>query len=512
MFKSTVQITILSVVTILLSFVTQLAVAYYFGATPDRDAYFAALVIPTYISAVLLGSIGFMFLPIYVDIRSKKSDGDANFFLNNSMVFTILLSIFIVALGILFSHTILSVTAPGFRGNQLSLTSNLLIILLPTVLFQILTSIGGSVLQVRGNFLFPALAPVFSALVMLITVLGFNQTIGIKSLAYGTLIGSAVACFLILVPVCRLFTFRFVVRFEEHHILQLIKTSLPLLVGGIFYRLAPIFERSIASSLSQGSVSYLGYANQIMLILAMLTSSGISTTIYPALSKAWSENNLNRVHDLFAKGIRIILLISIPISVVFIFWGVPIIQLLFERGAFTHQATLAISSVFSILTLSLIASSLGNIIAKVFYFSHRTILSTTINCLEVGVYVLLAYTLSSASSYRGLAIASSASTCFSISMSFISLCVILTQYNWQQTLKDIFLISIAGLIPGYLLNQLVHFSNLYLGDSFFYTGSAIFIYGILYFLLLIAFRFDETELFTKAMKPILSLQKIKQTI
>lgn len=510
--KPTIQITLLSFTNILFNFITQVAVAFYFGATPNRDAYFAALVIPTYISAVLSGSIGLMFLPIYVDIRSKKNNEQANYFLNNSMVFASVLSILIIIIGILFSHNILSLTVSGFKGKQFLLTSDLLIILLPTILFQILTNIGGAVLQVRNNFLFPALAPIFSALIMVMTVLVFNQAIGIKSLAYGTLIGSAISCVLILIPVFRSFTFRFVFNLKEYNLVQLLKTSLPLLVGGIFYRLTPIFERGIASNLPQGSVSYLGYANQVMLILVMLTSSGISTTVYPALSRAWSENNLDRVRDLFAKGIRIILLISVPLSVIFIFWGSSIFQLLFERGAFNHQATLAISSIFSILTIAFIASSLGNMIAKVFYFSQRTVLVTIISFLEVGVYIVLAYSLSSRLSYKGLAIALSASICFSIFMSFVSLCIILKHYNWYQTLKDLFLVFVAGLIPGFLLNNLFHFSNFYLIDSVFYTGSILFLYCILYFLLLIAFRFDETELFIKAIKPILNVKKIKQTI
>ena len=161
--KPTIQITVLSLLGIFLNFLTQLVVAYYFGASSERDAYFAAMVMPTYISAILTGSIGVIFLPMYVDVKAKKGEQEAVLFLGNSVILTSLISAIIILLSIFFSTELVELTAPGFKGQQTRFTSGLLTILLPTISFQIISNIAGSVLQVQHRFILPALAPVMMA-------------------------------------------------------------------------------------------------------------------------------------------------------------------------------------------------------------------------------------------------------------------------------------------------------------------------------------------------------------
>ncbi len=75
--KPTLQITVFTVLGVLVSFVTQIIIATKFGATMERDAYFAAVVVPGYISAVLLGSLTLTFVPIFIEYETKKSKAEA---------------------------------------------------------------------------------------------------------------------------------------------------------------------------------------------------------------------------------------------------------------------------------------------------------------------------------------------------------------------------------------------------------------------------------------------------
>ena len=71
MIKSTIQVTLFSLLGIAINFLIQLLLAYYFGATQERDAYFAALTIPTYIAVIFTGSIGMMLLPYLVKYQTE---------------------------------------------------------------------------------------------------------------------------------------------------------------------------------------------------------------------------------------------------------------------------------------------------------------------------------------------------------------------------------------------------------------------------------------------------------
>jgi putative peptidoglycan lipid II flippase len=499
--KPTIQITVLSLFGIFLNFLTQLVVAYYFGASAERDAYFAAMVMPTYISAILTGSIGVIFLPMYVDVKAKKGEQEAVFFLGNSVILTSLISAIIILLSIFFSKELVSLTAPGFKGEQVSFTSELLTILLPTISFQIISNIAGSVLQVQHRFILPALAPVLSAILILITVAILSPYVGIRSLAYGTLAGNGVICVLTLFSLGKKVVGGFRLNLKDAAVLKLLRISAPLLIAGIFYRLTGVFERGIASYLPDGSISYLGYANQIMIILATVTSSGIATTIYPLLSKAWSLNDLTQVRLLMIKGIRIVLLISLPVSAIFAIFGVQIFQFLFERGAFIHETTLAVSSAFSIMTFAFIANSLGSVVTKIFYLSNKTITAAIAEIGGLLFYLVPAFLLSQSLGYKGMAIATSIGGTLSISLSFILVSRILKTSLLLDGVGNDLVKTVVSLILSMLVAYLVYYGAgmMKIADFMSFILAMIFFIPV-YIICLKYFRIEEIKYLTDLYK------------
>ncbi len=490
--KPTLQVTLMSLLGIAINFVTQLAAAYKFGVSSERDAYFGALVIPTYLIAVLIGSFGMIFLPSYIDIKTNRKAADANVFFFNSVTLVGLVTAVIAIVCSVFARQLLSFTVPGFTGSQLSLSAELLVILMPMVVLQILTTLSGSVLQAQHRFILPALTPLIASMITLASLWTLSGTIGIKSLAYGTLAGNIVSCVITFIVLKKDIDFKWDIKGKD--LAKLVKVSAPLLLAGLFYRLTSVFERGIASFLPEGSVSILGYANQIMIILATITSSGIATTFYPMLSKAWSESNFESLRNLFIKGIRIILIISFPLSVIFTFVGTPLIGFLIERGAIDHVATVAISKTFAILTIALIANNLGGIIAKVFYFSGRTILGSTLEVMSTLSYIGLAFLLSRYFSYKGLAWASSLYTVISISASFISLYFIVGGLNIKKLFSGSALILLSAVIPMLLIVGLLKLINVDVASlNIVIAGVIIVMYLSAYYALLMLFRAEEVE-------------------
>src|SRR6185369_2213832 len=144
--KSSIQVTAITVLNLVINFLVQLVVAFYFGAKLERDAYFLAIAIPTYISTVFAGSFGVVFLPKLIKIYVDKSDKEfefINLILNNSFYFLLLVSI----VGIFFSESIIGFIAPGFSDEGIQIASTSLRILFPTVIFQGLSGILASVYQ-----------------------------------------------------------------------------------------------------------------------------------------------------------------------------------------------------------------------------------------------------------------------------------------------------------------------------------------------------------------------------
>lgn len=442
--KPTVQITALSFAGIVSSFISQLIIAYFFGATSERDAYFAAIVIPTYLVAILSGSIGSIFLPKVIELRNISGQS-ARMFINNILGSTTLGLLILIILGIFFSKSILNLTAPGFDSKMIAYTGNLLRILLFTSLFSVLTNLIGYLYQIKQKFIRPSLAPLIIIPISILFVVVLNSKIGIMSLAIGTLIGS-ITSFLFVIPILftKEFRFSFHIDISNYHFVSMMKVSLPLLVGGIVFRSAPVFERMIASGLPEGSISILGYSNQLLTVLITIATSGIVVSFFPSMSDAWTKD-INLFIQYFDKSVRIILLLTVPIAFSFILFGDIFIKILLEHGAFSSKDAMAVSKTFVYMTPAFIVLSLGGIIAKVFYISKRTLDITIIASFELLSYLLLIYFLSRRYGYLGIAMGTSvAYSVFFLIYYFYATAFILKKHQYKLVIIDILkIISIS---------------------------------------------------------------------
>ncbi|MCK4791751.1 MAG: murein biosynthesis integral membrane protein MurJ [Desulfobacteraceae bacterium] len=449
--KPTLQITFFSVLGILVSFITQIIIAAKFGTTMDRDAYFAAVVVPGYISAVILGSLTLTFVPIFIEYETKKSKAEAWIVASIFINLTFLVLLAISCIGFIFARQLISVTAPGFEGEELSLTAALLRIILPATIFSGLANLLSSIYYTEHRFFRPAIASVTNAASMLVSVVFLAGYWGIKSLAFGYLMGTVVS-FLIVVPILFKGRYHFSFDFRNEGVRQVIRVMVPLVLAGLFYRAGTLIQRMIASTLPTGSISYLGYADRIAHILGGVATLGISTTIFPVMARSWAEKDLAQVREYFAKGIRIIMLITFPIMAIFAAIRVPIIQMVFQRGAFVRKDTLAVANVTLILLAGpFICGGLGNVVWKGFYISQKTKVASLLGVTYTSIYILLAYFLAKSFSFVGLAWASTIGWVIAILMGMIGMKFIYKGINGRTVLVGFGAILMSSVLSGILV-------------------------------------------------------------
>ncbi len=445
LFASTIHVTMIILLNVAVSFLSQLLIAYYFGTNTSRDAYFSAVVIPTYITAVFTGSFVVVFLPELVSLLEKDLNEAVTFASTIILLSAVLMSI-IALLGILFSDNIISVTSYGFNEIQLKLSSHLLKILLPTVIFQSLTGLFASVYQAHHKFIVATIAPVFSPMVVIAILFFFVNDFGIETLAVGSLLGSILPAVFLFVGLLRSKKFAFMFDIRNNSIRHVLITSSPLFVTGILYRLTGVFERMIASNLLSGSISFLGYANQLSTTLGTIITGGIATTIFPHMAQAWAANDKQQFYRYITRGITIVFLSCFPIIALVLALGEPIIQIVFERGAFSHSSTQAVALTFQILMGSFLFSSLGGITIKALYVMSKTKTVAFIAVTEIIIYLLIGFWLSAEYSYKGLATALSVSAGVNIVLCIVILFFHRGQKGLSVIGSNVWKIIIAALI------------------------------------------------------------------
>lgn len=450
--RSNILITFLSLVGVGVNFISQMLLAYYFGATAERDAYFSAMAVPTYFIALFIGSLSVIFLPYYVDFRKKNPDSEVIKFVSSTFGACIVFLSLITILCFLLSSKIVFWIAPGYSPEQLELTGSLFRILIFTVIFQSLSSLVTVFHHVDNRFLWPAISPIVMPLTSLLFVILFHDY-GIMSLALGVLAGSVLSMIILLPMALKNIRLNYFTSLLNPNTGKVVRLALPLLASGAIYRLTTILERIIASRLPSGSISFLGYSNQLYLLLATIASGSIVTTFYPIMSAAWAEGNRVEFNEILSRGIKLILLITFPIAAIFIALGSPIIEILFQRGAFDSSATQAVASSLALLMGAFIFGSLGNIMVKAFYITNKTLTISIICIIEVLVYAIAGYILSSSYSYLGLAFALTVSTGFTIGVSTFFL------LKWKYISIESLPVDVIKLSTGALVCGLIaHFT------------------------------------------------------
>ncbi|MDZ7646834.1 MAG: lipid II flippase MurJ [Cytophagales bacterium] len=151
-FRSVFIITVFTFSSQLILFVCQIVAASFFGAGNELDAFLAASTLPQYIISVLLGSLGFVFIPFFIDLKTNANQAKAYRLMvsifNNCIVFLGLITV----VGIIFAKPLLELTAPGLGPAALEIGVKVAIITWPTILasgaLSFLTEVS---IRLKGN-------------------------------------------------------------------------------------------------------------------------------------------------------------------------------------------------------------------------------------------------------------------------------------------------------------------------------------------------------------------------
>ena len=196
--KATLFLMIATVISKILGFVRELVLASAYGASVYSDAYIVSMNIPLVICSTIGLTIGTIFIPIYIEIMSKRGNEHALKFTNNMLNIVGIISVFLVILGFIFIELLVKIFAIGFEGEALSTTINFSRILLITIIFTSLGNIITAYLQSHNNFIIPGIMSIPKNIIIIVSII-LSVRYGPYLMIWGTLLGSVIE-FLFQIP------------------------------------------------------------------------------------------------------------------------------------------------------------------------------------------------------------------------------------------------------------------------------------------------------------------------
>ncbi len=393
----------------LVGFLLQLAVAYYFGAGSDTDAYFMAQSTSELISKLLLGgSIVSVFIPLF--IQQLNTEGKTIAWKNALNIMHVTAALFLIltiAVGLgatPFVHFI----APGFTAAQSALTISLLRVLLPSFFFLFVVELGTAMLQSVKHFTIPALLRIIAPLVSVITVVILTGTIGIYSLAVGALVGSVIQVALIVWALSRQgFSYHFILEPYSPTIKHLLRLVYPFILSMLVTQAAGIVYRILVSHLASGSLASLKFAEKITQLATIIFLTSVVSAMYPVMAEKASRQDMVGLKNSIATAIRLIFFVSLPLVIGIAILRVPLIEVIYQHGSFTPESAVQTNIALFYLALGLVTNGISAVFGYATLAMQKTKAAVTVTIASQIVAISLFFYLTPLMGHAGLALASS---------------------------------------------------------------------------------------------------------
>lgn len=411
----------------ILGFVRDLVTAQVFGAGALTDAFFVAFKIPNFLRRLFAeGAFATAFVPVLSEYRSKRSEAELKLFVDHVAGTLGLALLLVTALGMLAAPLIVSVFAPGFTANRevFELTSRMLQITFPYILFISLTAFCGGILNTHHRFGIPAFTPVWLNLAMIAAAWWLAPVLDepITALAWGVLLAGVVQFAFQLPFVHRIGLLpRFRPAPRDPGVMRVLKLMVPALFGVSVAQISLLIDTVIASFLEAGSISWLYYSDRLMEFPLGILGAALATVILPNLSRRHAEESPGEFSRTLDWGLRAALVFGVPASVGLFLLAGPMTATLFMSGEFDAHDVLMSERSLRAYSAGLTAFILVKILAPGFYARQDTRTPVKIAAMALGANMLLNLMLVYPLRHAGLALSTTLAAALNAGLLFRAL-------------------------------------------------------------------------------------------
>src|SRR5699024_3869802 len=128
-----------------------------------------------------------------------------------------------------------------------------------------------------------------------------------------------------------------------------------------------MIDKSMASSLVEGSVSALNYADVLNNVVLSVFVTAIVTVIFPMLSKEANYENYAGLKKIMHNRVNIVLSITIPAAIGMIVLASSAVKFADQRGEFGETAAMMTSSALVFYSFGVIGNGVKSMLTRVFY-------------------------------------------------------------------------------------------------------------------------------------------------
>ena len=361
-----------------LGFVRDIMIAAFLGTGPVAEAFLIAFSLPNLFRRFFAeGAFNMAFVPMF----SKKLEGDedAHRFAQDAFVgLSGILTIFTV-IAVIAMPALVAMMASGYIGSErFDLAVYYGRIAFPYILFISLSALLSGVLNATGRFAAAAAAPVLLNIIFVTALVigyaaGWNEERQIgQTLAYAVPIAGIAQMMLVWIAAKRA-GFALMPGWPKltPDLKKLAIIAAPAALAGGVVQINLLVGRQVASFFD-GAVAWLNYADRLYQLPLGVVGIAIGVVLLPDLSRRLRSRDEAGGKDAFNRACELSLALTIPAAVALMVIPMPLVSVLYERGAFGTDDTANTALAVAIYGLGLPAFVMQKALQPLFFAREDT--------------------------------------------------------------------------------------------------------------------------------------------
>ncbi len=400
-----------------LGFIREPVIAALLGVGAETDALEVATRIPQMLHELVIGgAVAGVLIPIFSDLAADEARLRRAFSTILASVAVALVAA--VGLLVLFAEPLVDLAAAGLPDETRDLAVRLTRITVPGMLFLGVSGVTMARLYARDRFAFPAFGTASLNGTVIVFALALTPIVGPPGVALGYLVGAAVHLAIQIPGLIRDRARLSVPRWRDNEdVSRALRLYAPVAAGLVFAQVLVVADTNLASRTGEGSLAIMRFATRLQQFPLGLIASAIALAFLPALARAAPASPAllpeaeayKRTLVLAAKAA---LLLIVPATVVLTTLNEAAIRAVFERGAFSPESTVPVSTALLIYSVQLPFTALDQLFIAAFYAIKNTVTPVMIGVVGGVVYLAVALSLVQPAGVFGLVTANTVQNSF----------------------------------------------------------------------------------------------------
>ncbi len=376
------------------------SIAAHFGAGRATNSFYVAARIPLAVASVVMVAANQALVPAFRTSLSKRGAEATHRLISMIVSAVVIIGAALFVLVWIVATPLMRITAPGISNTEVVTAASMVPIVFAMAPLVAVSEVMRAYLNSKYRFIAPALMSgvltgAGAALILVGPVLGWRHDIHIVAWAY--LAGAVLQLiFMTVMAMRRGLNLRPTLDLRDPHLRSIGRLVVRPLGGAGLNPIARIGEQLLVSFLPPGSITILNYGYRLITSIGgTVFFRSVIVALVPRLTEAHIHGDQAVVRRTVGVGLRLMLAISLPLTVFVAALSQPGALAVFHRGSLTRASAVLLGAVLAVYSIALVLQALQRALLAPFFarLDTRMVLRNTLYGVVANLALLPVITL-----------------------------------------------------------------------------------------------------------------------